>query len=112
VEKKRQPTLAAVQATYPNAEVELWAEDEHRLGLHPVNRMVWVPLGEQPTASVNWRYQWLWLIGFVQPTTGLTYWWMVPTFSCRSQTENWRVFEQVLQDNVFRCSLEILQPTM
>ncbi|NJK37733.1 MAG: IS630 family transposase, partial [Oscillatoriales cyanobacterium RM2_1_1] len=40
--------------------------------------MVWVPMGEQPVASVNWKYQWLWLAGFVQPSTGQTYWWIVP----------------------------------
>ncbi len=66
-----------------------WAEDEHRVGLHPVNRMVWVPLGQLPTAQVNWKYQWLWLVGFVEPKTGQTYWWIVPRL-------NGQVFRQVL----------------
>lgn len=69
----------------------MWAEDEHRLGLHPVNRLVWVPLGEQPIASVNWKYQWLWLVGFVCPTTGDTYWWIVPLL-------NSEVFSRLLAD--------------
>jgi transposase len=53
--------------------------------------MVWVPLGEQPIASVNWKYQWLWLVGFVQPTTGDTYWWIVPCL-------NSQVFSRLLED--------------
>jgi hypothetical protein len=27
-------------------------------------------LGEDPIANVNWRYQWLWLYGFVYPQSG------------------------------------------
>lgn len=50
----------------------MWAEDEHRIGLHPVNRIVWVPIGEVPVANVNWKYQWLWLVGFVEPSSGQT----------------------------------------
>lgn len=91
MEKKLAQTVEAVQQEYPNATVEAWAEDEHRIGLHPVNRMVWVPLGEQPIAVVNWKYQWLWLVGFVQPTTGDTYWWIVPCLNCE-------VFSRLLED--------------
>ena len=91
MEKKLPETVAAVKAAYREAEVEVWAEDEHRIGLHPVNRLVWVPLGETPIAPVNWKYQWLWLVGFVEPSRGETYWWIVPKL-------NWQVFEQVLND--------------
>ncbi len=48
-------------------------------------------MGEQPVASVNWKYQWLWLVGFVQPMTGETYWWTVPYL-------NYIVFNQLLED--------------
>jgi hypothetical protein len=41
-------------------------------------RRVWVGYGEQPIANVNWRYQWLWLYGFVHPSTGETYFWILP----------------------------------
>ncbi len=43
------------QATYPEAEIQLWCEDEHRLGLKPIMRRVYVPEGETPVANVNWR---------------------------------------------------------
>ena len=64
--------MARVQGEFPDAEVEVWAEDEHRLGLKPVLRAVWVSLGEQPIATVNWRFQWLWLYAFVHPESGET----------------------------------------
>jgi transposase len=56
-----------------------------------VNRQIWVPEGEQPIALVNWKYNWLWLVGLVCPTTGETYWWIVPRL-------NNEVFSQVLAD--------------
>jgi hypothetical protein len=91
LEKKLAQTVEQVQQQYPEAIVEVWAEDEHRIGLHPVNRLRWVPLGEQPIAPVNWKYHWLWLVGFVHPTTGETYWWIVPWL-------NHEVFFRVLED--------------
>jgi hypothetical protein len=65
--------------------------DEHRLGLKPIIRRVWVGYGEQPIANVNWRYQWLWLYGFVHPSTGETYFWILPKV-------NIDLFNLVLED--------------
>jgi len=49
---------------------------------------VWVP--EQPIAQVNWRFQWLWLYGFVHPQSGET-WWILPKV-------NINLFNRVLAD--------------
>ena len=65
--------------------------DEHRLGLKPILRRVWVNMGEQPIANVYWRYQWLWLYGFVHPESGETYYWILPKV-------NVELFNQVLAD--------------
>ncbi|WP_342596785.1 IS630 family transposase [Cyanobacterium aponinum UTEX 3222] len=80
-----------IQQEYPDADVQVWAEDEHRLGLKPVLRRVWVEKGYQPIARVNWRFQWLWLYGFVEPNTGETYWWLLPYV-------NTELFNRVLKD--------------
>ena len=55
--------------------------DEHRLGLKPVIRRVWASPGYRPTAMVHHRYEWLYLYGFVQPTTGQNFWLLLPTVS-------------------------------
>ena len=70
--KKLTLVVEQVQKDHPDADVEVWTQDEHRLGLKPVLREVWVPQGEQPIANVNWRFQWLWLYGFVHPQSGET----------------------------------------
>ena len=53
-------TLAAeVAAARAERAVELWAMDEHRVGLQPILRRVWARKGERPQASVRPRYDWL-----------------------------------------------------
>lgn len=64
--------MKRLQQTYPDATVEIWAEDEHRIGLQPMTRKVWVEALEVPRAQVNWKREWLWLYAFVQPQTGET----------------------------------------
>jgi hypothetical protein len=80
-----------VQQQHPDAVVELWCEDEHRMGLVPVMRRVWVDEWEQPTAQVNWKREWLWLYSFVHPNSGETYWWLLPYV-------NTQLFNRVLKD--------------
>lgn len=46
---------------YPTAKVELWCEDEHRLGLKPIVRKVWSPVGQRPHVLVHQRYEWTYL---------------------------------------------------
>jgi transposase len=65
--------------------------DEHRVGLKPVIRRIWVDELAVPIANVNWRFQWLWLYGFVHPKSGQTYWWILPYV-------NIELFTRVLQD--------------
>ena len=71
--------MDGVKRAHPGAEVQVWAEDEHRLGLLPVVRRVWAPRGRRPTARVERRYEWLYVYGFVRPATGQTWWCLLPT---------------------------------
>lgn len=59
----------------------VWAEDEHRLGLIPIMRRVWAPVGQRPLAPSDRRSQWLYVFGFVRPTTGQSWWCLLPTVS-------------------------------
>ncbi len=70
-----------MKTAYPTASVTVWAEDEHRLGLLPVVRRVWAPRGKGPTAWVRRRYAWLYVYAFVRPTTGQSWWCLLPTVS-------------------------------
>jgi transposase len=50
----------------------LWAIDEHRIGLKPLLRRVWAPIGQRPLALVRHRFAWRYLVGFVHPASGRT----------------------------------------
>jgi hypothetical protein len=55
---------------HPRKIVEVWTEDETRLGLKPITRRVWALKGERPLANGQARYQWLYVYGFAEPKTG------------------------------------------
>ena len=71
--------LKELKEAHPKAEVELWAEDEARLGLKPVIRRVWAPVGKRPVARFKRGYKWTYLYGFVRPQSGEVYWLILPT---------------------------------
>ena len=60
-QKKLASLVALVQKSHPDAEVEVWTMDEHRVGLKPIIRRMWVDEWTVPVANVNWRFKWLWL---------------------------------------------------
>jgi hypothetical protein len=62
--------LSALRRERPDKAVELWAEDEARLGLKPIARRVWALKGRRPTASGRTKYQRPYVYGFVHPATG------------------------------------------
>jgi hypothetical protein len=68
--------VAAARAAHPDRPIEVWAEDEHRLGLKPIRRRVWAPKGQRPIALGHRRYQWLHVAAFVQPTSGEAVWYL------------------------------------
>jgi DDE superfamily endonuclease len=54
----------------PARPLELWCEDEARLGLKPVARRVWALQGTRPTSCGRQRFRSLYVFGFAQPATG------------------------------------------
>jgi hypothetical protein len=45
--------LEELERAHPEAEVQLWAEDEARWGLKPVMRRVWAPVGKRPVVPAS-----------------------------------------------------------
>ena len=77
--KKLPEEVAKLQQAYPEAQMELWCQDEHRIGLKPILRRVWAKKGSRVRAVVRPRSQWMDLYGFVQPESGETCWLLMPT---------------------------------
>jgi transposase len=70
--------VARLEEAYPTARVELWCEDEHRLGLKPILRRVWSPIAERPLVKVHQRYEWTYLYAFARPKSGEVRWLVLP----------------------------------
>ena len=71
--------MSARREGNPEREVEVWAFDEHRVGLKPVLRRQWAPKGRRPVAEGRHRYEWLYLYAFVHPSTGEVVWFVCTT---------------------------------
>jgi transposase len=67
------PLLREVATAFPHSTVELWAVDEQRIGLKPILQNVWCVNGHRPLAPVQLRYEWRYLVGFVYPSSGRTF---------------------------------------
>jgi len=52
----------------------VWATDAHRVGLKPLVGRVWARRGPRPIVRVQHRFQWRYLLAFVQPASGRTEW--------------------------------------
>src|SRR3954453_21759873 len=50
VQKKLEQAVAEARAQHPDTPIEVWATDEHRIGLKPIIRRVWAPKGQWPIA--------------------------------------------------------------
>src|SRR5262249_11481689 len=77
--KKLPEELDKLRKEYPEAVIELWSQDEHRIGLKPILRRVWAKKGTRLRAVVRPGYQWMYLYGFVEPQSGKTSWLLMPT---------------------------------
>ena len=84
----------AIQDAHPDKRVELWGEDEARLGLQPVVRRVWAFKGQRPIANVCPAYQWLYVYGFVNPLTGESSLLLLPSVSIEWMNEALAIFAQ------------------
>jgi transposase len=80
-----------VKAEHPHAVVEVWGEDEARLGLKPIVRRVWAIKGHRPQLVQRRGYKWLYLYGFIEPLTGRVVWLVLPAL-------NRRAFEAALRE--------------
>jgi len=77
-QKKLDEPVTEIKQAHPHDCVEVWGQDEARLGLKPVWRRVWSPRGVRPVAITDPRYEWLWLYAAVHPQSGRVFWLVLP----------------------------------
>jgi len=76
--------VAQVKTANPQAEVQLWSQDEARFGLQPIIKRRWSKVGTRPCAEVNPRYEWTWSYGAVEMATGNSFFLILPNLQATS----------------------------
>jgi DDE superfamily endonuclease len=71
----------------PNRPVELWCEDEARLGLKSAARRAWALKGTRPTSCGRQRFESLYVYGFARPAAGRNRCLFLPRASAESMGE-------------------------
>jgi transposase len=64
-------------------EIEIWTEDEARIGLQPTVRRTWSLKGKRFIAKQVRKYQWIYPYAFVHPLTGKSFWLILPTVNTK-----------------------------
>lgn len=75
--------MERVSLAHPDSTVEVWGQDEARIGLMPILRRVWAPSDQRPIAPVCRRYEWVYVYGFVHPRTGRVVWLLLPKMNAQ-----------------------------
>lgn len=70
--QRLRPVLRQVATAFPHSRIELWAVDEHRIGLKPLVHKIWTLDKQRSIAPVEHRFAWRYLVGFVYPASGRT----------------------------------------
>lgn len=68
--RERPPFVQEVIAAHPTQKVEVWFQDEARIGQQGTLTRRWAPQGSRPTAVKQTEYEWVYLFGAVNPVTG------------------------------------------
>ena len=79
--------LTRLRRANPGKRVEVWAEDEARLGLKPIARRVWSLRGRRPRSGGRTRYDWLYVYGFARPRTGQTFCVILPRVNAERMSD-------------------------
>jgi transposase len=67
---KGPPFVREVTEAHPQQKVEVWFQDEARVGPQGTLTRRWAPRGSRPTAVKQTEYEWVYLFGAVNPVTG------------------------------------------
>jgi transposase len=68
-----------VREDHPDKQVQVWFQDEARIGQQGTLTSVWAQCGSRPTAMKQTEYEWCYLFAAVNPLTGVSSALVAPT---------------------------------
>jgi transposase len=73
------PFVERIRKERPDKTIEIWLQDECRIGQQGTLTRCWAPTGSRPTAVKQTEYEWIYLFGAVNPLTGASSALLAPT---------------------------------
>ena len=94
--RKRPPFVREVAEAHPKQRIEIWFQDEARVGQQGTLTRRWAPKGSRPRAVKQTQYEWVYLFGAVNPVTGDSSALLAPTVNTAYMNHHLRfISEQV-----------------
>lgn len=87
---QRPPFVRKVKQKHPGKRVEVWQQDEARIGQQGTLTRVWGETGSRPTAVRQTEYEWAYLFAAVNPLTGASSALIAPTVNTHYMNEHLR----------------------
>jgi len=79
VARRRPPFVREVKQRHPGKRIEVWQQDEARIGQQGTLTRVWGQINSRPTAVRQTEYEWAYLFAAVNPLTGASSALIAPT---------------------------------
>jgi hypothetical protein len=79
-----------VKDQHPDQRIEVWFQDEARIGQQGTLTNVWAEKGSRPTAVKQTEYEWCYLYAAVNPLTGASSALVAPTVNTELMNEHLR----------------------
>lgn len=79
-----------MKQAHPQKRVEIWQQDEARIGQQGTLTRVWAETGSRPTAVKQTEYEWAYLFAAVNPLTGASSALIAPTVNTQYMNQHLR----------------------
>lgn len=94
------PFVQKVAETHPQQSVEVWLQDETRVGQQGTLTRRWAPKGSRPPAVKQTEYEWAYLFGAVNPVTGDSSALLAPTVNTEYMNHHLRFISERVEPDV------------
>jgi len=94
------PFVQQVRNENPDKQIEVWFQDEARIGQQGTLTNVWAPKGSRPTAVKQTEYDWVYMFGAVNPSTGKSSALIAPTVNTEYMNHHLRFISEEAGEDV------------
>jgi transposase len=94
------PFVRSLQNKNHGKQIEVWFQDETRIGQQGTLTNVWAPKGSRPTAVKQTEYDWVYIFGAVNPANGKSSALIAPTVNTNYMNNHLRFISEEAGENV------------